>query len=220
MPLLPDEVQSALALHDPRALRAILVAAKVRVGRDESSEALADRIVRSTWWHASTPLGYAAGSATLEDLVQRVAKRLDVAHRVHASDDGWQQLEQLTRALVRTLPEGPGIALSDIEPGARTRLSPHWKRTVALGGGASGSIGARWTSAAVIGFLEGPVGRLLPLLPPLAPWVRTIRTGAGAVHAVSGPLGVALAVLSLNQALGVSYTKLLPLLLGIGALGG
>lgn len=60
---------------------------------------------------------------------------------------------------------------------------------------------------------------MLPLLPPLAPYVRSLRAGAGAVHAVAGPLGVALSVLSINQALGPSYRKLLPLLLGIGALG-
>ena len=39
-----------------------------------------------------------------------------------------------------------------------------------------------------------------------------------AVHAVSGPLGIALAVLTFNQALGANYRKLVPLVLGVGAL--
>jgi uncharacterized protein YaaW (UPF0174 family) len=52
----------------------------------------------------------------------------------------------------------------------------------------------------------------------LAPWVHTIGAGARTVYAVTGPLGVALTVLSFNQALGPNYKTLLPLLLGIGAL--
>ncbi len=213
-----DDVRAALSLQDPEALRAILIAAKIGEGSSSAPTDLAERITRAIWWHSSTPLGYAAGRSSLEDIVQRVARRLDVHHRVLASGDAWTQLPQLTRALVSTLPEAPGIALSDMDSSMRERIHPHWKRAVAFGGGAGSSFGARVASRAVLGFFEGPIGRLLPLVPPLAPYVRTIQAGAGAVNAVAGPLGIALAVLSLNQALGPSYGKLLPLLLGIGAL--
>lgn len=219
MPTTRDDVRTALAVHHPDALRSILLAAKVRDGGDTSSAALADRIARAIWWHATTPIGYAAGRSSLEDIAQHVARRLDVQHRVSATADAWTQLGQLTRALVSTLPESPGIALSDVDAGMRERMKPHWKRAVAFGGGAGGSLGARAASGALLGFLKGPVGRWLPLIPPLAPYVRTVQAGAGAVHAVTGPLGLALAVLSVNQALGPSYGKLLPLLLGVGALG-
>ena len=213
-----DDVRAALAVADPDALRAILVAAgKPDPGESPSSE-LADTVVRALWWSAQTPLGYAAGSATLEDIVQMSAKRLDVRHKVLASKDGWSQLEDLTQALLSTLPATPGVALSDMDSTARERLKPHWRRTLAFGGGAGGTLGARMASGAVLGFLRGPIGRLLPLIPPLAPWVRTIGSGASAVHAVSGPLGIALTLLSINQALGPAYKTLLPLLLGIGAL--
>lgn len=219
MPTTRDDVRAALAVHDPAALRAILLAAKVRDGGDVDAAKLADRIAKAIWWHATTPIGYAAGRASLEDITQHVARRLDVQHRVAATSDAWAQLGQLTRALVSTLPDSPGIALSDVDSGMRERMKPHWKRAVAFGGGAGGSFGARAASGALLGFLKGPVGRWLPLFPPLAPYVRSVQAGAGAVHAITGPLGVALAVLSLNQALGPSYGKLLPLLLGVGALG-
>ena len=218
MPTTRDDVRAALSVHDPEALRAILAAAGAwELGASTSGE-LADRIAQAIWWNATTPLGFAAGRASLEDIVGKVARRLSVSDKLGAGD-AWEQLDDMTRALVHTLPENPGIALSDVDPGMRKRLKPHWKRTVAFGGGAGTSYGARVASGAVLGFLEGPLGRLLPLIPPLAPYVKGIRVGAGTVHMVSGPLGIAFAVLSANQALGPSYRTLLPLLLGIGALG-
>ena len=218
MSLGKDDVRNALAVQPPEALRAILIAAGMSDPGEGPSDALADQVVKQLWWSAQTPLGYAAGNAALEDIVQRVAKRLDVRHKVLPSEDGWTQLAHLTRALVANLPEGHGVALSDLDSGMRDRLRPHWKRSVALGGGAGSSLGARLASNAVLGFLAGPIGRLLPLIPPLAPWVHTIGAGARTIQMVTGPLGVALAVLSINQALGPDYKKLLPLLLGIGAL--
>ena len=214
-----DDVRNALAVHDPDALRAILAAANVGDGGSKTSAELADRITKAIWWNAQTPIGYALDRTELETIVQRVAKRLGVSDRVGAHQDAWSQLPQLTRALVSTLPESPGIALSDLDSTSRARMKPHWKRAAALGGGGVGSFGARAASGALLGFFEGPIGRLLPLIPPIAPYVRTIRAGAGAVNMVAGPLGIALTVLSVNQALGASYAKLLPLLLGIGALG-
>ena len=215
-----SDVHLALADHPPEALRAILLAAKVGDGGHESAEALADRVARKLWWSFCTPLGYAMDRTTLEQIVEHVAKRLNVAHRVDSRADVWGQLEGLTSALVPEVPDTPGITMDDVGPAARRHLRPSWKRALALGGGAGSAWGARTASGVVLGFLDGPLGRILPLLPPVAPWVRTVYGGASAVRVVSGPLGVALAVLSANQALGTRYERLLPLLLGVGALGG
>ena len=125
----------------------------------------------------------------------------------------------LQRAVDETVWQGLRlVVLIGLNPGQRTEQAAVWP--LALGGGAGGAWGARAASSAVLGFLDGPLGRLLPLLPPVAPWVRTVQGGASAVRAVSGPLGLALAILSANQALGTRYERLLPLLLGVGALGG
>lgn len=215
-----SELELALAQHPPEALRAILVAAGAGEGESNTSEALARRVSRKLWWSYCTPLGYAADRTALEDIVQHVAERLNVAHRVDRNAPVWDQLDALTRALVPELPEAPGITMDDVRPASRRHLRPSWKRALALGGGAGGAWGARAASGVVLGFLDGPLGRLLPLLPPVAPWVRTVQGGASAVRAVSGPLGLALAILSANQALGTRYERLLPLLLGVGALGG
>lgn len=211
------DVEAALAIHEPEALRAVLEAAGVRVGDATSARELAGRVAQSLWWSYATPLGYYTDRVTLEEIVDHTARRLG-AEASLAGGDVWERLERLTQALVRQVRDR-GVRLADLDPSLRARLWPDVFPAAAYGTAATGAFGTRWASARVIRFLDGPIGRLLPLLPPLAPWVGAIRTGVGALHLVTGPLGVALAVLSFNEALGARYRTLVPLLLGVGALG-
>ncbi|MEZ4235212.1 MAG: hypothetical protein R3F59_03420 [Myxococcota bacterium] len=71
----------------------------------------------------------------------------------------------------------------------------------------------------MLALLKTPIGRLLPLLPVVGPWVGVVRTGISGLHFVAGPLGIAMTVLSMNSALGSNYQRLVPLVLGVGALG-
>ena len=213
------QVENALSVQSPEALRAVLEAAGVRIGSAESSRELAEKIAGALWWSYCTPVGYAADRTDLEAIVTGVARRLKVHNASDVVGDGWVQLDALTQGLLVSLPESPGVSLKDLENPSRARMGRHWKRTAALGFSASGSFGARYGSGAVLNFLKGPIGKWLPMIPPLAPYVGSVRTGASAVHAVTGPLGLALTVLALNQSLGTNYRKLVPLLLGVGALG-
>lgn len=211
------DVEAALAIHEPEALRAVLEAAGVRVGEATTARELAALAAKSLWWSYATPIGYLADRVSLEEIVDHTARRLG-AEASLAGADVWERLASLTAALVRQVRDR-GVRISDLDPALRARLWPDIFPAAAYGTGATGAWGTRWASARVIRFLDGPIGRLLPLLPPLAPWVGAIRTGVGAVHLVTGPLGVALAVLSFNEALGARYRRLVPLLLGVGALG-
>ncbi|RME20596.1 MAG: hypothetical protein D6798_20110, partial [Deltaproteobacteria bacterium] len=65
---------------------------------------------------------------------------------------------------------------------------------------------------------RGPVWDLLPRVPTVGPVFAGIRRGATTIARVSGPVGVALALLSLNLAFGAEDDRALPLLLGIGLL--
>jgi len=211
------DVEAALAVHEPEALRAVLEAAGVRTRGAESARELAKRIADALWWSYATPIGYLSDRVALEDIVDHTARRLG-AEACLSRGEVWERLEGLTQILVRQVTDR-GVRLDDLDPQVRARLWPDIFPAAAYGTGATGAFGTRWASARVIRFLDGPIGRLLPLLPPLAPWVGAIRTGAGALHLVTGPLGVALAVLSFNEALGARYRRLVPLLLGVGALG-
>ena len=68
----------------------------------------------------------------------------------------------------------------------------------------------------VSGLLATPLFRLLPLIPRIGPVVVALRGTAATVSLVSGPLGVVLALWSLNRTLGPTWDTALPLLLGVG----
>jgi hypothetical protein len=213
-----NDVKAALSVHDPQALRAILSASDVSTRGSERSDELAARIADAIWWNWSTPLGYAADHATLEDIVAHVARKLRAEQAIAHQPDPYSALRSLTVALLHQLPQ-QGVSLSDLDETTRRRVRGTWLPSFAWGGGTASSLAARWGSGRVLSLLKGPIGRLLPLIPPIAPWVGPIRTGAGAVHLVSGPLAVGLAVLTVNASLNTNYRRLVPLLLGVGALG-
>lgn len=217
MPTRRDDLERSLSTQDPDALRLILDAAGVSARGATDAKGYAARIVDAVWWNHSTPIGYVAERATFEDIVAHLARKLGVADRVDPDQDVWDQVAALTTALVREIP-AHGITLEELDEGTRGRLRPAWLPPVGFGAGAASSFATRWGAGKVLDVLRTPIGRLLPLLPVVGPWVGTVRTGLSAVHLVSGPLGVALAVLSLNSALGANYARLVPLVLGIGAL--
>lgn len=217
MPTVRADIVAALSLHDPAELRTILEAAQVDAKGAQTARELAERIAEALWWHATTPLGYVADRTFFEDIVQRVARRLGMAQQLDASTDGWVQLRQLTAAMFDSVPLG-GVRFDDLDAQTRWRLSPSWTPTVGLGVGSGGSATTAFASGRLLQFLKGPFGRLIPLIPPLAPTYRVVVGALGTVRLVAWPLALALAVLSANSALGANDRKLVPLLLGVGAL--
>ncbi|MEN0068395.1 MAG: hypothetical protein AAGA48_40115 [Myxococcota bacterium] len=213
-----DQLEATLSVHDADALMLILMASEVDVRDARTSGELAKRLTDAVWWSYCTPVGYLADQQSLEDIVTHVADRFGLQGHLHARDTVYEQLRTLTRELA-PMAETHGISVSDLSEHTRRRLGFDWRPTIGFGGGAAGSFGTRWTANRILDLFKGPIGRLLPLLPIVGPWMNSIRWGASAVSTVAGPLGIALSVASLNASLGPNYRKLLPLLLGIGALG-
>lgn len=213
-----DQLQATLAVQDADALRLILTASDVDPRDAVTPAELAARIADAIWWNYCTPLGYVVERATLEDVVRHLAKKLQVADRVDPDTSVWDQVRALTAALVTEIPSD-GISVASLDDSTRGRMSPSWWAPIGWGGGATGSFATRWGTGKVLALFKSPIGRLLPLLPVVGPWVGAIRTGLGAVYTVSGPLGVAMGVLSVNSSLSTNYQRLVPLVLGVGALG-
>jgi hypothetical protein len=211
------QVEATLAVVDEAALSAIMEAAGINSRGAQSRAELASRITDALWWNYSTPVGYLADRTTLDDIVGHVAKRLKVSNQVGGTD-AWAQLRSLTQALSIEV-AGQGVRAEDLDQSSQNRLSNSWWSTAAYGSSATGSFGARFAAVRVLRFAKGPIGKWIPLFPPLRPYFAAIVKGAGAVSLVAGPLGVALSVLAINDALGANYRRLVPLLLGIGALG-
>lgn len=217
MPIDRADVTAALAIHDPVELVAILKASGIDPKDATTAHELAERVSEALWWHATTPLGYVTERTTFEDIVKRVAKRVGMAHHLRSDADGWTQLSELTAALFQSLPTG-GIGLDALDDATRARLEPNWMPTIGLGLGSGGSATTAWISGRMLGLLKGPFGRLLPLIPPLAPYYAALVGTLGAVRLVAWPLTIGFGVLSVNSALGANDRKLVPLLLGVGAL--
>ncbi len=213
-----SELEASLAVHDAPALLLILEASGVDPRGAGTPSELAARIVDAIWWSYSTPLGYLADRASFEDVVWHVARKLRVDDRIDRTTDGYDQSQQLTRALFGDLPdEAIGVAQLDTE--SQRRLGGSWLPTALLGGGAGSSFVARWGTGKMLDLMRTPVGRLLPLLPAVGPYIGAVKSATSAVHLVAGPLGIGLSVLTFNQALGANYRRLVPLVLSVGALG-
>ncbi len=216
MPTAREDVVVALAVHDAEVLRGLLEAAEVHPRGAESPRALAERITDALWWHSSTPLGYLARSPSLEEITRHVARRLGEGRSINREADAWTMLAQLTEHL--GLQVGP-VSLRDLDHKAQRRTRGSWIPTSAWAGSSGSSLVARWAGRFIVGVGKGPIGRWLPYIPYLGPTWRVIHKGGTAAAVLGGPLAIASAVLALNSALGPSYGKLVPLLLGVGALG-
>jgi hypothetical protein len=213
-----QQLAATLAVHDREALKLVLRASDVDARGADTARELADRLADAVWWNYNTPLGYVADRTSFEDIVRHLARKLGVADRLDPDRDEWGQLQALTWALVESIP-ADGITVEALGDGARARLHGSWAAPVGFGASASGSFGSRWVSGRVLALLRSPIGRLLPHVPVVGPWVNAVRMSVGAVYAVSGPVGIALTILSVNSALSTNYRRLVPLVLGIGALG-
>lgn len=212
-----SELEASLAVHDSQALKLILDASGVDARGASTPSELAARIVDAMWWSYTTPLGYVTDRASFEDIVWHVARKLRVDDRVDRSADAYDQSQQLTHALLGDLPD-EAIGVAQLDSDTQRRLGASWLPTMMLGSGAGSSFVARWTSGKMLDLMKTPLGRLLPLLPAVGPYIGAVKTATGAVHMVAGPLGIALSVLTFNQALGANYRRLVPLVLSVGAL--
>lgn len=211
------ELEATLAVQDAEALRLILDASGVDAKGAATGSELAARIVDVMWWSYSTPLGYVADRSSFEDIIWHVARKLRVDDRVDRDANAYVQSEQLAQALFGTLPE-EAVSVDSLDADTQRRLGVSWLPTAAFGAGAGTSFATRWGSGKLLALLKTPVGRLLPLLPAVGPYIGALKTATSAAYTVAGPLGIGLSVLTFNQALGANYRRLVPLVLSVGAL--
>lgn len=224
MPVTRADVVATLAVQDPAALSAILEAAGYTPATD-AADGLAEQIAGALWWTYASPLGYALGRTTLDDIVYHVARKLGVSG-IPEHGDAWDQVRALTRELARTTGsaaaanrDNPGVRLDDLVARDQARLSPTWVPTALSASGAAASLGAGAVGKGVVWLGTTPIGKWLPYVPTIGPWWKTIRNVGGAAAVVGSPLAIGLSVVALNSALSTNYRALVPLLLGVGALG-
>ncbi len=218
MPTTRADVAAALSVHEPAVLRAILEAADVNTGDATSPTALAQRIADGLWWNYCTPAGYAVDRTSLEAIVQHVARRLKCTL---PEGDVWTQLDAMTQELGRTTAtrlSGEGVAFDDLDPSLHRRLGISWLPTAVAASGGASALGAKVIGGWVVGIGKTPIGQWLPYIPRIGPIWNRVAKLSGVAAVVGGPLAIALSTVAINASLGTNYQRLVPLLLGIGAL--
>lgn len=217
------DVVAALSVHDPSALRAILDAADIRDRGAAGADALAERITDALWWNYATPLGYVTGRVTLDAIVEYVARRLKI--EVNGPADAWTRLRELTVTLARTTAsqidtaDPRGVTYDGLDDQLKRRLGDSWIPTVMASSSGAAALGASVAGKIVVRIGATPIGRLLPLIPTIGPVWTGVRKVSGVAAVVGGPLSIGLAAVAIDQSLGTNHRRLIPLLLGVGALG-
>jgi hypothetical protein len=210
-PVSRDALEEILAAKDPEVLSAVLTAADVaHDGHEEGSARLAARLVGALWWRSHSPARQLIAPQSLDGLVDRAESRL----KLELGDgDVWSRMDVLT---THFLDRAEPVRIEDLPPEVRKKL----ERTVwtkVLGTSAAGSAAAaRLASLKLLQVASGPTWRLITMLPKVGPALIAVRAGAGTVAAAAGPVGVVLALVTLNSVFGPTEDTALPLLLGVG----
>lgn len=215
MPVTRTDVADSLAVREPSELLAVLESAGVDPRSASTPRELAERVADAIWWNYSTPVGYLGRDAPLEEIVAHVAGKLRVQGAL-GDGDGWEQIGRLTELLGLSLGT---MSMDELTEGERKRLRRSLRRPAAMAAGGGSSYAAGMAGRGILKLAATPIGKLIPYIPHVGPAFRTITRGAGVVATVGTPLAIAMGVLAANTALGANYQRLVPLLLGAGALG-
>jgi hypothetical protein len=195
-----EEVPSASLLE-------ILACAGIAPSGDE--EKLAGKLAEALWWRTHSPAGL-LHPKSLGEIADSYAERLGL-ELVEGGD--WEKLLSLSDQL---LPADKPVTMDELPPELAERLQDSlWPRL--FGTGAAGSAAASgYAARTVLRWTSGQWLRLIRMLPKVGPAVIAVRSGAGWVASLSGPIGIAAGLWTLNQSFGPRWDKALPLLLGAG----
>lgn len=205
-----QEVQEILAKRDRRQLERVLDVAEVWFPEDADADELARRLADALWWRTHSPAGQTLLPNALDDLVDKYERKLGLDL---GEGDVWRRLDRLTTEM---LPTERVLSVDELDPETRARLEKAIWLDLTGVSAAGSSAAARWAARTLLKWTKGPLWELIKLIPRVGPVLTTIRIGASRVAAVSGPLGIFIALLTLNHTLGPNYDRALPLLVGIG----
>lgn len=204
-----EEFIDMLSLCDKIALQETLTGNGIYYPPEATPPDLARSIADSIWKYSHTPLGNTFLPRTLEDIIQIYCHKLN--YTIDANASLVKQLHALRQELLST---NPDINLADIPPELQERLERSVLPTILGAGAAGGAAGARWAAGKVLEWTALKWLDLIKFIPKIGPTIITIRSAAGLVSRISGPIGIALAIWSINNGFGPKWDRCLGLLLG------
>ena len=204
-----SDLAARLANCNPLILQEVLTSNGIHSPDDAPAELLANRITEAIWKHSHTPIGGWLMPSSLEDILEIYGAKLEI----HFSEDAdvWIKLQELRYTLLK---DDTSVRIEDLPEDLKERLQRSVFPRLMGVGAAGGAAGARWAALQVLKWTSSKWLELIRLLPHIGPAVIAIRGVAGFLARVSGPVGIALAIWSVNDSFGPKWDTCLGLLLG------
>ena len=205
-----QECIELLKNSEENALKEVLYANDIRIPTNASHEEHARLLIQAIWKQSHSPIGSLLSSKSLEDIIQVYAQKLNIPIDQDAPIQA--QLHTLRSRVLSTCDD---IDISDIPPEVLERLQQSVIPSVLGVGAAGGAVTTRWAAYKVLAWTASKWLNIIKLIPQIGPAIITIRSTAGLLARVSGPIGIALAIWSINNRFGPKWDVCLGLLVGL-----
>lgn len=206
------------SLFSEDELRSILISARMEPPPKEANrDEIIDVIVSTIWSSSHTPIGQFVSPHHLGDIVEEVSQKLSLSLSSESREnrDDFDLLDELTTKLLPTQKE---ISIDELPEDIQKQLKTSLTQTFLGLGTTSTSIVSRLLGKKVLHILTLPLLQWLKLIPKVGPILISIRGAANVVVGLSGPLGIAATLWTVNSMLGPKWDRCIILLLGIGLL--
>jgi len=191
-------------------LKEVLHTNHIKTADNASKDDCITALVNGIWSNSHTPIGGFVAPMSLEEIIQIYAKKLDTP--IDSKADVQSQLGALRSKVMAGC---NNIDISDIPPEVLDRLQRSVIPSVVSAGAAGGAATTRWAAYKILAWTASKWLNIIKLIPQIGPAIITIRSTAGVLARVSGPVGVALAIWSINNHLGPKWDQCLGLLMGL-----
>ena len=205
-----EEIKILLQNSELPILKEVLQTNRIKISENATKEDCIQALINAVWNHSHTPIGGFVAPMSLEEIIQVYAKKLDTP--IDATTDIQSQLRTLRSKVMANCNT---IEISDIPSDVLDRLQRSVIPSVVGAGAAGGAATTRWAAYKVLAWTASKWLNIIKLIPQIGPALITIRSTAGVLARVSGPVGVALAIWSINNHLGPKWDQCLGLLIGI-----
>lgn len=205
-----EDIQNLLKHCPTQTLREVLHTNNIKTRETTSKEECISSLVDAVWSHSHTPIGGFVAPMSLEEIIQIYARKLDTP--IDSNADIQLQLRTLR---TKVMANCNNIDISDIPPEVLDRLQRSVIPSVVGAGAAGGAATTRWAAYKILAWTASKWLNIIKIIPQIGPAIITIRSTAGVLARVSGPVGIALAIWSINHHLGPKWDQCLGLLVGL-----
>ena len=191
-------------------LKEVLHTNNIKTRDTKTKQECITSLIDAIWSHSHTPIGGFVAPMSLEEIIQIYAKKLDTP--IDSKIDIQEQLRTLRSKVMANC---DNIDISDIPPEVLDRLQRSVIPSVVGVSAAGGAATTRWAAYKILAWTASKWLNIIKLIPQIGPAIITIRTTAGVLARVSGPVGIALAIWSINNHLGPKWDQCLGMLVGL-----